>query len=385
MRKISNPFKTLVDAYKYTISYLYNYLKYKLSKRAGGAKEIKIDISQLPRDDQLRVLTEQLLKERQEKITYEQKLKELESQLTDIQAKQFAKILEELYKEEKETGKLPISLYDLLRKARAAGVLPFRKPPVVYDITMQRLGRLYDIIIHPDGGIAFVIKVGKQFIMTPPFGSLWDAIFHPENLVSQLPDSITLLVYKDPNGNIVKVPSAYLNRLYGGEPVEKIVAELQSQINKLINDLESTKVNSEMISLQNQIEKVYRSVSDSVSTTALNLFEKNMKDMKDILIPTTLAAVESSTTMQLDVAQERSKSEHLQDMLTQYSERLKTLESSLAPERIISIQNEIIDRLRQLSADLAQIRSALQSPPTIPPEAPSEQPPKGQPEQGAQG
>jgi len=380
MRKISNPFKTLIDAYKYTISYFYNYLKYKLSRRVSGPKEIKIDISQLPRDEQLRVLTEQLLKERQEKIIYEQKVKELESQLTDIQAKQFAKILEELYKEEKETGKLPISLYDLLRKARAAGILPFRKPPVVYDITMQRLGRLYDIVIHPDGGIAFVIKVGKQFIMTPPFGSLWDAIFHPENLASQLPDSITLLVYKDPNGNILKVPSAYLNRLYGGEPVEKIIAELQTQINRMLNDLESTKVNAEMISLQNQIEKVYRSVSDSVSTTALNLFEKNMKDLKNILIPTTLAAVEASTTMQLDVAQERSKSEHLQDILTQYSERLKTLESSLAPERIISIQNEIIDRLKQLSAELAQIRASLQAPPQAPP---TEQAPKG-PEQGTQ-
>jgi hypothetical protein len=246
---------------------------------------------------------------------------------------------------------------------------------------MQRLGRLYDIVIHPDGGIAFVIKAGKQFIMTPPFGSLWDAIFHPENLASQLPDSITLLVYKDPNGNVVKVPSVYLNRLYGGEPVEKIVAELQTQINKVLNDLESTKVNAEMVSLQNQIEKVYRSVSDSVSTTALNLFEKNMKDLKNVLVPTTLAAVESSTTMQLDVAQERSKSEHLQDILTQYSERLKTLESSLAPERIISIQNEIIDRLRQLSADLAQIRSALQAPPSVPPE----QAPQNQPEQGTQG
>ncbi len=216
--------------------------------------------------------------------------------------------------------------------------------------------------------------------MTPPFGSLWDAIFHPENLASQLPDSITLLVYKDPNGNILKVPSAYLNRLYGGEPVEKIIAELQTQINRMLNDLESTKVNAEMISLQNQIEKVYRSVSDSVSTTALNLFEKNMKDLKNILIPTTLAAVEASTTMQLDVAQERSKSEHLQDILTQYSERLKTLESSLAPERIISIQNEIIDRLKQLSAELAQIRASLQAPPQAPP---TEQAPKG-PEQGTQ-
>ncbi len=372
---MKNPFKTLWEAYKYTISLVINYIKYKLGKAAGVIKPTTIDISQLPRDEQLRILTEQLLKERQEKILSEEKAKQLEEELNKLRAQAFGKILEELYKEEKATGKLPISLYDLLRKARSAGLLPFKKPPVVYDITKQKLGYLKDIIIHPDGGIAFVIKAGKEEFMTPPFGSLWEAIFHPENLASQLPESITLLLYKDPTGNLVKVPAYLLNRMYGGEPAEKIIGELQQTINRLINDLESTKVNAEMISIQNQIQKIYNSVASTVSTASLNLYEKAMRDIKNIVLPTTLAAVESSTAMQLDVAQERSKSEHLQDLINEYSARIKTLETSLAPEKIIAVQNDVIDKLRQLSAQLAEIRGILSGNISIPP---APQQPQGQ-------
>ena len=372
---MKNPFKTLWEAYKYTISLVINYIKYKLGKAAGVIKPTTIDISQLPRDEQLRILTEQLLKERQEKILSEEKAKQLEEELNKLRAQAFGKILEELYKEEKATGKLPISLYDLLRKARSAGLLPFKKPPVVYDITKQKLGYLKDIIIHPDGGIAFVIKAGKEEFMTPPFGSLWEAIFHPENLASQLPESITLLLYKDPTGNLVKVPAYLLNRMYGGEPAEKIIGELQQTINRLINDLESTKVNAEMISIQNQIQKIYNSVASTVSTASLNLYEKAMRDIKNIVLPTTLAAVESSTAMQLDVAQERSKSEHLQDLISEYSARIKTLETSLAPEKIIAVQNDVIDKLRQLSAQLAEIRGILSGNISIPP---APQQPQGQ-------
>ena len=372
---MKNPFKTLWEAYKYTISVAINYIKYKFGKAAGVIKPTTIDISQLPRDEQLRILTEQLLKERQEKILSEEKAKQLEEELNKLRAQAFGKILEELYKEEKATGKLPISLYDLLRRARSVGLLPFKKPPVVYDITKQKLGYLRDIIIHPDGGIAFVIKAGKEEFMTPPFGSLWEAIFHPENLASQLPESITLLLYKDPTGNLVKVPAYLLNRMYGGEPAEKIIGELQQTINRLINDLESTKVNAEMISIQNQIQKIYNSVASTVSTASLNLYEKAMRDIKNIVLPTTLAAVESSTAMQLDVAQERSKSEHLQDLINEYSARIKTLETSLAPEKIIAVQNDVIDKLRQLSAQLAEIRGILSGNISIPP---APQQPQGQ-------
>jgi hypothetical protein len=380
---MKNPFKTLFEAYKYTISVAINYIKYKLSKATGTIKPTVIDISQLPRDEQLRILTEQLLKERQERIISEEKVKQLEEELNKLRAQAFGKILEELYKEEKATGKLPISLYDLLRKARSAGILPFKKPPVVYDITKQKLGYLKDIIIHPDGGIAFVIRAGKEEFMTPPFGSLWEAIFHPENLASQLPESITLLLYKDPTGNLIKVPSYLLNRMYGGEPVEKIIGELQQTINRLINDLESTKVNAEMISLQNQIQKVYNSVASTVSTVSLNLYEKAMRDIKNIILPTALAAVESSTAMQLDVAQERSKSEHLQDLINAYSTRIKTIETSLAPEKIIAVQNDVIEKLRQLASQLAEIRSILSGNVSIPsapqqPQGQQQQPPQQQ-------
>ncbi|MGC9133550.1 MAG: hypothetical protein ACP5GJ_04080 [Nanopusillaceae archaeon] len=372
---MKNPFKTLLEAYKYTFSLMINYIKYKFGKAAGVIKPTNIDISQLPRDEQTRILTEQLLKERQEKILSEEKAKQLEEELNKLRSQAFGKILEELYEEEKATGKLPISLYDLLRRARSAGLLPFRKPPVVYDITKQKLGYLKDIIIHPDGGIAFVIKAGKEEFMTPPFGSLWEAIFHPENLASQLPESITLLLYKDPTGNLVKVPAYLLNRMYGGEPAEKIIGELQQTINRLVNDLESTKVNAEMISVQNQIQKVYNSVASTVSTASLNLYEKTMRDIKNIVLPTTLAAVESSTAMQLDVAQERSKSEHLQDLINEYSARIKTLETSLAPEKIIAVQNDVIDKLKQLSAQLAEIRGILSGNISIP-QAPQQ--PQGQ-------
>ncbi len=379
---MKNPFKTIWEAYKYTISLMINYIKYKLGKAAGVIKPTNIEISQLPRDEQLRILTEQLLKERQEKVLTEEKAKQLEEELNKLRAQAFGKILEELYKEEKSTGKLPISLYDLLRKARSVGILPFRKPPVVYDITKQKLGYLKDIIIHPDGGIAFVVKAGKEEFMTPPFGSLWEAIFHPENLASQLPESITLLLYKDPSGNLVKVPAYLLNRMYGGEPAEKVIAELQQTINRLVNDLESTKVNAEMISMQNQIQKVYNSVANTVSTVSLNLYEKSMRDLKNVVLPTTLAAVESSTAMQLDVAQERSKSEHLQDLMNEYSTRIKTIETSLAPEKIIAVQNDVIDKLKQLSTQLAEIRSIISGGLTVPqPQPPQEQGPQQPPKE----
>ena len=379
---MKNPFKTIWEAYKYTISLMINYIKYKLGKAAGVIKPTNIEISQLPRDEQLRILTEQLLKERQEKVLTEEKAKQLEEELNKLRAQAFGKILEELYKEEKSTGKLPISLYDLLRKARSVGILPFRKPPVVYDITKQKLGYLKDIIIHPDGGIAFVVKAGKEEFMTPPFGSLWEAIFHPENLASQLPESITLLLYKDPSGNLVKVPAYLLNRMYGGEPAEKVIAELQQTINGLVNDLESTKVNAEMISMQNQIQKVYNSVANTVSTVSLNLYEKSMRDLKNVVLPTTLAAVESSTAMQLDVAQERSKSEHLQDLMNEYSTRIKTIETSLAPEKIIAVQNDVIDKLKQLSTQPAEIRSIISGGLTAPqPQPPQEQGPQQPPKE----
>jgi hypothetical protein len=74
---MKNPFKTLWEAYKYTISVAINYIKYKFGKAAGVIKPTTIDISQLPRDEQLRILTEQLLKERQEKILREEKSKQL--------------------------------------------------------------------------------------------------------------------------------------------------------------------------------------------------------------------------------------------------------------------------------------------------------------------
>jgi hypothetical protein len=79
--------------------------------------------------------------------------------------------------------------------------------------------------------------------------------------------------------------------------------------------------------------------------------------------------------MQLDVAQERSKSEHLQDLIGQYSNRIKTIETSLAPEKIIAVQNDVIDKLRQLSAQLAEIRGILAGNISIPP---APQQPQGQ-------
>jgi len=364
--KLKNPFKYVFEAYRFTFGYVYNRIKYFFLKRAGKAPEYKIDITQLPRDEQLKILTEKLLAEKQERVILEQKLKELQEQLDRLRTQAFGKVLEELYREEKETGKLPISIYDLLKKAKTAGILPFRKPPVVFDITMKKLGYLEDIIIHPDGGFSFVIKVGKEKLMTPPFGSIWDAVFHPENLASQLPDTIILCLYKDEQGKLLKVPSHLVNAIYKGEPVEKIIAELQSMINKLASELESTSVNAELISLQNRIEKMNRQVAETVSNVAFNLYEKQFRDLRNILIPTTMAAVEASTAMQLDVAQERSKSEHLKDLIDQYSARIKTLESSLAPERVIAIQQDVIDQLRRITSELSNIVVLLKGMPIQP-------------------
>ncbi len=366
--KIKNPFRYIFDAYSYTFSYIYNRIRYSLLKRSGKAPEYKIDITQLPRDEQLRVLTEQLLAERKERIILEQKTKELQDQLDKLKTQAFGKVLEELYKEEKETGKLPISLYDLLKKAKSAGILPFRKPPIVYDITMKKLGYLEDIVVHPDGGFSFVIKVGREKFMTPPFGSLWEAIFHPENLASQLPDSIVLSVYKDEQGRILKVPADLINRTYKGEPVEKIIAELQNMINRLSSELLTAQSSAEIISLQNQIEKVNRQISETVATTSLNLFEKQIRDMKNILIPSTLASIEASTAMQLDVAQERSKSEHLSDLINQYSARIKTMEESLAPEKVIAIQQDVIEQLRKVNTTLSEMLILLKGGAPIKPE-----------------
>jgi len=367
--KLKNPFKYILEAYRYTFSYVYNRIRYFFLKRTGKAPEYKIDITQLPRDEQVRILTEQLLAERRDKIILEQKVKELQEQLDKLRLQAFGKVLEELYKEEKETGKLPISLYELLKKARTAGLLPFRKPPVVYDITMKKLGYLEDIVIHPDGGFSFVIRVGKEMIMTPPFGSLWDAVFHPENLASQLPDTLVLCVYKDEYGRILKVPAELINRTYRGEPVEKIIAELQSIINRLSSELITAQANAEIMSLQNQLEKVSRQISDTLATVSLNLFEKQMREMRNILIPATMAAVEATTAMQLDVAQERSKSEHLKDLIEQYSARIKRLEESLAPEKVIAIQQDVIDQLKKINVTLSEMLMALKSGAVILPES----------------
>lgn len=358
-------FRYLIDAYKYTISLIVNRIRYAFAKKTGKIEQYRIDISKLPRDEQIRILTEKLLAERQEKAILEQRLKELQDKLDKLRIETFGKVLEKLYKEEKETGKLPVSLYELLRKAKSVGLLPFRKPPVVFDITMQRLGYLEDIVIHPDGGLSFVIKVGRDKFITPPFGSLWEAVYHPENLSAQLPNVIILNLWRDEKGRLLKVPPHLINKLYHGEPVEKIIAELQNTVNKLASELESTKVNAEMISLQNQLERINRRVSETLANTSLNLFEKQIRDMRNILIPTTMASIEASTAMQLDVAQERSKSEHLRDLIDQYSARIKRLEDSLAPERIIAIQNEMIDKLKNISKTLAEIQLILKGAPQI--------------------
>jgi len=135
---------TIKEIYVVSFSYIKHTIVNKLLTKIIKVqpKEYKISISQLPPDEQTKILVNQLMKEKEEKVLLEQKVKELEEQLDKLRQKALAKVLEEIAKEEKEKGKPSVSLYDVLRRVKMRGILPFKKPPVVYDITMKKLGYL---------------------------------------------------------------------------------------------------------------------------------------------------------------------------------------------------------------------------------------------------
>jgi len=353
---------TIKEIYVVSFSYIKHTIVNKLLTKIIKVqpKEYKISISQLPPDEQTKILVNQLMKEKEEKVLLEQKVKELEEQLDKLRQKALAKVLEEIAKEEKEKGKPSVSLYDVLRRVKMRGILPFKKPPVVYDITMKKLGYLNDIILHPSGGFAFVIDKGKgNYITTPPFSSLWEAVFHAENISQQLPDVLILNVVEMEDGRLIKVPEIYINSLYKGEPAEKIIAHLKEQINKLANEAETAKLMAELVSVQNVIEKIDKDVAHNIAVTSLNLFENMMKTASNVLIPTTLAATQANTTLHLELNHQRSLAEHAKELADQYAARLKKLEDSLAPEKIIMIQDRLISRLEELTERLATITKEL--------------------------
>lgn len=351
----------IFDVYRVAFSYIKHKIVSKLAKAMKiEPKRYEIRLDQLPPDERIRILADQLLREKEEKVLLERKLQHLEDQLNTLRQKTFAKILEELAKEEKEKGGVPVSLAELLSKARQRGLLPFAKPPVVFDLTMKKIGYLRDIIIHPNGGMAFVIEKYKgNVVTTPPFGSLWEAVFHAENLSYQLPHVIVLNLVEMEDGKMIKVPQAYINAIYQGEPVEKVIAVLKQEIDRLSSEVMSSKLAAEILSVKNSIDKIDKEVSNILATSALNLFEKTMKSVSEIIIPTSLSAIGSNTELHLEMQHQRSLAEHAKEISDLYANRLKNLEESLAPEKIIVIQNEIIERLKELSKHLSDIQLML--------------------------
>jgi len=316
-----------------------------------------LQISQLPESERERVLSVKLIELQGENEKLKAELEKLKSALDEKRKKKLAEVIKKVAEAEKADE--PVSLVNIITKLRAAGILRFLRPVYVLGPDHKILGKFVDIEFY-NGGFRIVFEDQNKTIRhTPIYHSFDEAFVDIDHIHHQLKAGVLVVNAIEQEGELVKLDPSIINQYYKGLNAKDVIAYYHKQLQNLSKKAYMSELEKEFAVIRNIQESLDAEESKLLAKTTLNLYEDLKNTVSRLITPSALSAIHNQDILWMQLARERGIAEGAVDQAQRVASRLKTLEQSTAPERIILAEQATQDRLRKVIDELTQILERL--------------------------